>query len=101
MKQFRCKGCGEIDSIVEISLAPRIAWIEPPTEPIYGPEYPGLDKVFWEAETVLGYGCNNEECEFWQGIWGSPAEHRKESSYFKFTRAKDLDEIAEVVDGGS
>ena len=71
MKVYRCKGCGEYYTIVEVSLVPRTVGVRPPTEPIYGPEYDtGHDVAYWEDEVVVGYGCLTESCRWWQGNLG-------------------------------
>ncbi len=65
---YRCKGCGEYDSIVEISLVPRTVIVRPPIEGFA--EY-GYENLYTDAETIIGYGCTNSSCEWWQGIYGS------------------------------
>jgi len=69
-KVFRCKGCGETNSIVEVSLVPRIVGVSPDGDGGLDYDSRGNDEYDWEAETVLQYACSNESCRFWQGQYG-------------------------------
>jgi len=101
MKQFKCKGCGEIDSIVEVQLEPQIQTVRPEQAenavPFEDVDYGGYEG-FHEAIVVLGFGCRNESCQFWQGNWGAAYPKKYETRLIHFERAKDLDEIAEIVE---
>lgn len=71
---YRCAGCGETRSIVEISLVPRVVGVaaEAPAPVVSDADrldY-GADESFYEAETVLGYGCTNVDCDYWHGHFG-------------------------------
>jgi hypothetical protein len=100
MTHYKCKGCGELDSIVEISLVPTIQFVFPEQAenavPFEDVDY-GTQEHFPEAETVIGFGCFTESCQFWQGDYGNRAGIY-ESKWFRFDRALDLQQIAEVVE---
>lgn len=92
---FRCKGCGSYDSIVEISLVPRVMGVRPIGDGHYDHD-DGRDEAFWEAESVIGYGCDNDAtCEFWQGQYG--LNHSAEKGWW-VDDAPSLEAIAEVVE---
>lgn len=63
---FRCKGCGETETIVEVEVVPRKHAIVA-TGPDLDFEYGSEDDAFWEASITLGYACDNDECRYWQG----------------------------------
>lgn len=65
--EYTCRLCGS-RNIVEISLVPRTYPMDPETGEL---ATMGEDEAFWESETVLGYGCDTETCENWQGHWGN------------------------------
>ncbi|HEX5016579.1 MAG TPA: hypothetical protein VFX15_03215 [Actinomycetes bacterium] len=93
-KLYRCKGCGEIDTIHEISLVPRSVGIRPDGEYLsrgWG------DECYWEEETIIGVGCDNDKCEYWHGSWGHPM-NRDQQPALLFETAPKLEDIAEVVD---
>jgi hypothetical protein len=100
MKQYRCRGCGAIDSIVEVELVPRVHDIRP-DETGDGFEYGDMDEAAWEASTTLGYGCSNEACRYWQGQYGESLGHDSEDREM-FEHAPGFtegpDEIAEVIE---
>lgn len=90
---FKCRGCGEFDSIVEVGLVPRIVAVRPDGDG--GTEYVDSDdEAFWEAETNIGYGCTNSDCEFWQGDGGI----RSHNDVLSVVMAYELDEIAEAIE---
>lgn len=91
MTQLTCKGCGEVDTIVEISVVPRIVGVSRDDDGSL--EY-GFDEAFWEAETDLGYGCINMDCKFWHGTWGIPTL-TDEMERPVFENALPLSEVAE------
>lgn len=96
---FKCKHCGELDSIVEVSVVPRVfRGIEPDGEG--GIDYMnGHDEAFWEAETNLGFACDNESCDYWQGNYGTPAlTDGSDTERPVFEWAWKLDEIAEIIE---
>jgi len=88
-KMLRCKGCGEINSIAEISLVPRRFYVEPDGSAMNGP-----DEAFWEAETVLGYACSNYECKFFDGDYGVGSAADGHAIRF----AEDFETVAELID---
>jgi hypothetical protein len=92
-ERLQCKGCGEINSIVEVSLVPRIFYVEPDGSCLNGPE-----EAFWEAETTLGYGCTNDKCEFWHGVLGVDAPSSFGVRPVIFSKAQQIEDIAEVID---
>lgn len=82
---FKCRGCGKTDNTVEISFVPRIFGMDPGAD---GKPVPGdfsIDEEFVENEHPIGFGCYNEECEFWCG------------NYQYGDSAKAIEEVAEVV----
>jgi hypothetical protein len=61
-----------------------------------------IDEAYWEASIDLGYACWNEDCQFWQGHYGSPrsvedGEQVKKDALI-FGVSCGLDDIAEVVE---
>lgn len=66
---FRCKGCGEIDSIVVVSVVPREFGVVAVAKGEWE-QSEVTDNAFWEAEATVGYGCHNVECPHWQGHLG-------------------------------
>lgn len=100
-KVFRCKGCGEIDSIVEITLIPSIQTVQPDPADDHTPyedvDYTSSDPDnFYEDAPVLGFGCRNERCTFWHGHHGY--SRYDEQPLMMFDRAPDLRTIAKEVD---
>lgn len=98
MTVYRCKGCGATDSIGEISVVPRFVVIRPDGEYLsrgWG------DECFWESETVLGYACDNEQCEYWQGNYGTPSREMQvnaHGSFVEFDMARTIEDIADSVE---
>jgi len=98
---FQCKGCGETDSIVEVSLLPSIQTVRPDPAPNATPfedvDYSVSDPVdFWEGAPVLGYACRNERCRFWHGSYGYPND-RDQEPVLMFETAPKLEDIATIV----
>jgi len=91
--EFQCKGCGEIDSIEGVSAVPRAQGCRPNGEG--GVDWKDTDVAFWEAETMLGFGCSNDKCQFWQGQYGTEGDF--EDGTLRFVVGKKLDEIARIV----
>lgn len=100
---FRCKGCGELDSIVEVSLMPFIAFVVPDegkgATPFEDVDY-GETITFSEADVDLGFGCYNESCERWQGNYGQASRESQVNANGRFVEidlASNLSDIAELV----
>jgi hypothetical protein len=70
MSHYECRGCGETNNVVAVSLVPRTQYIFP------GDEW-GSDEAYWEGETVIGFGCMNDECRFAQVNVGAPIPTRR------------------------
>lgn len=102
---YRCKGCGEIDTIVEISVVPRIFSTTPNENGEPEPSFDGPDEAFWESEHAIGYGCNSglATCPFDQANYPGPADHfideKDGLEYVRFRTAPGIDEVAEVIEG--
>lgn len=56
----QCKRCDA--PVAEVSLVPRTMVVQDD-----GAYDEASDEAFWEGETVIGYGCENDRCENWQG----------------------------------
>lgn len=96
---YRCRGCGTLDSIVEVELVPRIHDIRPATPTADDPEpfdYGDGDEAFWEGSVTLGYACRNESCRYWQGNTATPRPPDDEGEH-SFTPAYLLVDVAEVI----
>lgn len=101
MQTFKCRGCGETDSIVEVSLIPSIQNVTPDPAPNHAP-YEDVDygdyENFYESLTVLGFACSTDTCPFWQGSYGHPARFENTGSKRPiFEWARKLQDIAEEV----
>jgi hypothetical protein len=68
--EYTCRLCGT--TLVEISLVPRIYPLDPKTGEL--DTMAGADEAFWEAETVIGVGCQTSTCANWQGQFGIKAQ---------------------------
>jgi len=99
VSEFQCKGCGKTNTIVEISLLPSIQVVRPDPAPNHTPfedlDY-GAFENFYEGAPVLGFGCETEWCQFWQGSYGSPV-NRDQQPALLFERAPNLADIATIV----
>lgn len=92
--EFRCRGCGTVDTIVAVSAPTRIKGVRPDGEG--GIEWKDVpDTTFDEGEADLGYGCENENCEFWQGNYGVSGNALE--GQFHMKTGPTLDGIAEIV----
>jgi hypothetical protein len=89
---YTCAACGTPGAVVEVSLVPRVVGVAPvaPDAPAEV-DYTGFDEAFWDAETVLGYGCANADCEYWHGGYGIV---RGEDGTHRIVEALPLDMVA-------
>ena len=98
---YRCKGCGELDTIEEVNLQPRTMSVRPAVRAPGAFDYTGLEHDFYESDITLGFGCSNDVCEFWQGNYGhdeGPDIAGYDPALIYVRKALALDEIAEEVD---
>lgn len=102
MKVFCCKGCGEIDSIVEFQLIPSAQRVMP--EQAEGAvafedvDY-GASTNYDEDPPVVGFACTNEACRFWHGVdLGYEIDERNGPGPLRFKRGRALQEIAAIVE---
>lgn len=95
MSMIRCRGCGKFDTVVQVSLVPRIFGMRAVDGEVViddGTDGRVLDEAYWEGETVIGHGCTNVDCEFWQGDPGISVR----DGAFTVLPAYDLADVAEV-----
>lgn len=93
---YRCRSCGGLGTIVEVSLVPRFFGVSPPDEIDDAPVPVGPDELWDESELVNGYACNGEEsCAFWQGNY---PEITPDPPGAYLRPGLTIEEIAEVVD---
>lgn len=98
VSHYKCRGCGELDSIVEIDSVPRIVSITPEADEDSGFDYPGwTDEAFWESSTTIGYGCMNDGCDFWQGNYGHTYWNEKLQT-FVVDNGNQLELVAELAE---
>mgnify|MGYP001588648450 CR=1 FL=1 len=95
MTSYKCRGCGALNSIVEIDLVPRVHHIYP--DDAGGFDYGYQDEAYWEASTTIGYGCINDTCPHRQGGMGE-FRGQNDDGETTFGPAGALNEIADVID---
>jgi hypothetical protein len=90
-KVYKCRGCGELDTIVEITLCTEIQEVSPDGDGgfTYGPVV-----TFHEEPIIVGYGCNGAiGCPNWQGNYPG----RDDDSRPRLDGPA-LDEVADVAE---
>lgn len=86
MTLLQCSKCKSTD-LVEVSLVPRIMRKDPET----GELDDAFDEAYWEAETIIGYGCENSRCENWHGNFG--IRYDQDTQEFEITQGPDWEAL--------
>lgn len=95
---YRCKGCGEDDTIEEIGVVPRTMRAQPDGDGIKYVDW--TDKSYFESESFLGYGCSNVMCEHWQGMVGIEGVAPNLSITYGALSITDIADVIDIEDTG-